>query len=125
MTELLTEREAAALLHVSVKCLQGWRSRGGGPPYRKIGRCVRYEKADLETFVEQAVRRSTSDPGPRRNDPPRIRTEPLLEKTGRRLNATPPHLSEPIAAPTPAPILKLRRRVRLRHAYIRPRPKTP
>ena len=37
VTELVTEQQAAALLHVSVKCLQGWPSRGGGPPFVKLG----------------------------------------------------------------------------------------
>ena len=31
MLELRTEQQAAALLKISVKTLQGWRSRGGGP----------------------------------------------------------------------------------------------
>ena len=85
MTQLMNEKEAAALLHVSVKCLQGWRSRGGGPPFAKLGRSVRYGMADLETFVQEAVRRSTSDPGPALPGRPRVRVERLLEHTGRAL----------------------------------------
>lgn len=95
MDELLTEQQAAALLHVSVKSLQGWRSRGGGPPFIKLGRCVRYALADLEAFVQDAVRRSTSDPGPAAAAPPRIRTDQLLTKTGRTLDTLPPAIDPP------------------------------
>ena len=85
MTQLLDEKQAAALLNVSVKTLQARRSRGGGPRFVKLGRSVRYAMADLEAFVLAAVRSSTSDrgdPSPRQS---RIRVEPLLEHTGRTL----------------------------------------
>ncbi len=91
MTELLTEQQAAALLHVSVKCLQGWRSRGGGPRYHKLGRCVRYAVPDLEAFVQDAVRRSTSDAGRTSQDSPQIRVEQLLAQTGRTLDGPAPN----------------------------------
>ena len=64
MTALLTEQEAATLLHVTVKAVQGWRYRGGGPRFVKVGRCVRYRLEDLQAFVLAALRSSTSDPGP-------------------------------------------------------------
>lgn len=117
MNELLTERQAAALLKVSVKSLQGWRSRGGGPPYHKLGRCVRYSVADLEAFVREAVRRSTSDQGPTPQARAGIRTEHLLEKIGRRLDMP---IQTPAGAgpcPLPAPRPRRRIRVRLRRAY--------
>ena len=62
LTMLLTENEVAALLHVTVKALQGWRYRGGGPRFVKVGRCVRYRMEDLQCFVQAALRTSTSDP---------------------------------------------------------------
>ena len=64
MTALLTEQEAARLLKVTVKAVQGWRYRGGGPRFVKVGRCVRYRLEDLQAFVLAALRSSTSDPGP-------------------------------------------------------------
>ncbi len=64
MTELLTEQQVAALLHVKVKGLQAWRSRGGGPPFIKLGRCVRYRLEDLDAFLTASRRASTSDHGP-------------------------------------------------------------
>jgi predicted DNA-binding transcriptional regulator AlpA len=55
---LLNERDAAALLGVSVRSLQAWRQRGEGPVYVKLGRLVRYRPADLDAFPEprQATR---------------------------------------------------------------------
>ena len=94
MTQLMDEKAAAALLHVSVKALQGWRSRGGGPPFVKVGRCVRYRPEDLQAFVLAALRTSTSDPGPPPPRRSRIRVESLLEKTGRTLG-------RPEVAPSP------------------------
>src|SRR5689334_11321449 len=93
---LMTEQEAAAILRVTVKTLQGWRYRGGGPPFIKIGRCVRYRRRDLEIFVAAAVRTSTSDPGVTPRDSSPIRVERLLEKTGRLLDPLgPPGLRPP------------------------------
>ena len=98
MTELVTEQQAAALLHVSVKCLQGWRSRGGDPPFVKLGRCGCYGVPDLEAFVRSAVRTSTSDPDAPSAGRSRIRVESLLDKTGRALTRG------PSAEPTPRPV---------------------
>ena len=70
MTALLTEQEAAVLLKVTVKAVQGWRYRGGGPRFVKVGRCVRYRLEDLQAFVLAALRMSTSDPGPATSPPP-------------------------------------------------------
>lgn len=61
-TVLPTER-AAAYLGLSPKTLETLRTRGGGPPFLKLGRRVVYRKADLELWLAQRVRRSTSDPG--------------------------------------------------------------
>jgi hypothetical protein len=63
MNKLIDEKQAAALLNVSIKSLQAWRSRGGGPRFVKLGRLVRYAVSDLEDFVLAAQRTSTSDRG--------------------------------------------------------------
>ena len=95
MTELITEQQAATLLHVSVKALQGWRYRGAGPRFVKVGRCVRYRLEDLQTFVLAALRTSTSDPGPARPDRPGIRIAPARDTMERARtpasSASPPH----------------------------------
>ena len=82
MKELLNERQTAALLHVSVKSLQGWRVQGVGPPFVKLGRCVRYAVPDLEAFVLAALRTSTSDPRAAPAGQTRLRVAPLFEMTG-------------------------------------------
>ena len=59
---LLNEREAAALLGVTTRCLQAWRYRGGGPQFVKISaRCNR--PSDLHEFIDTRLRASTSDAG--------------------------------------------------------------
>lgn len=53
--EYLDTREAAALLGVSVKTLEGLRRRGGGPPFVRVGKVVRYRRAELERTVQGTV----------------------------------------------------------------------
>jgi excisionase family DNA binding protein len=43
----LTPKEAAELLKVSVSWLAKARMRAVGPPFIKIGRCIRYSEAAL------------------------------------------------------------------------------
>ena len=51
--DLVDEREAAAILSISVQTLRNWRWARKGPRTRKIGqRLVRYHLADLAAFVE-------------------------------------------------------------------------
>jgi Helix-turn-helix domain len=46
--QLLKEDEAAQLLGFSVRALQNWRVRGGGPVFVKVSaRSVRYRRVDL------------------------------------------------------------------------------
>jgi len=50
---LLNENQAAEHLRLKPRALQSWRTRGGGPPYLRIGhRTVRYSLADLEVWLE-------------------------------------------------------------------------
>jgi predicted DNA-binding transcriptional regulator AlpA len=87
MKELLTEQEAAKVLHISTKSLQGWRYRGGGPRFVKLGRSVRYAMSDLEEYVLAAQRTSTSDRGrsPILLSQFRIRQREKHDQTGRAL----------------------------------------
>ncbi len=62
--QLLTETEAAKVLGFSVRTLQGWRCRGGGPRFVRISRgCIRYRREDLDGWVVSRLRWSTSDDG--------------------------------------------------------------
>ena len=57
---LLTTSEAADILTVSVRTLEDWRLRGGGPLFCKLGaRLVRYALDDLRTFVDVGARFNT------------------------------------------------------------------
>ncbi len=57
----LTERQLAERLRVPVRTLQAQRQRGGGIPFIKLGRSVRYAWSDVEQYLEQHRHRSTSD----------------------------------------------------------------
>jgi len=48
---------------VSARTLQRWRLEGIGPVYVKLGRLVRYRQYDLDTFIEERMRISTSREG--------------------------------------------------------------
>ena len=39
------------------------RVAGDGPPYVKVGRLVRYRRADVDTWISAGLRTSTPDPG--------------------------------------------------------------
>ena len=51
--QLITERDAADYLCYSVRALQNWRVRGGGPLFIKVsGRSVRYTRRDLKSWID-------------------------------------------------------------------------
>lgn len=60
---VLPTEHAARYLGLSPKTLETLRTRGGGPPFLKLGRRVVYRKTDLDTWLAARVRRSTSDTG--------------------------------------------------------------
>ena len=61
---LLTETEAATILGFSVRTLQKWRIQGGGPRFVQVSaRCIRYRQDDLDGWIQERLRESTSDPG--------------------------------------------------------------
>lgn len=53
--------EIAAYLRISVRTLQSWRHRGGGPPFRKYGELVRYKGSTVLEWDESRSRRTTAD----------------------------------------------------------------
>jgi Helix-turn-helix domain len=58
----LNESQAAEFIGVSVRTLQAWRVRGGGPPYVKIGRSVRYQRRTLVLYQQEHTVCSTNQP---------------------------------------------------------------
>lgn len=57
----LTEQELATRQRRSVKTLQADRLKGGGVPFVKLGRSVRYRLSDIMDWEDAHVMRSTSD----------------------------------------------------------------
>lgn len=62
--ELLTEREAAQFLRMSIKTLQARRLRCKPPRYIKLGRAIRYRVGDLEEWINE----SSVSPAPSSKD---------------------------------------------------------
>jgi predicted DNA-binding transcriptional regulator AlpA len=58
---LLTPKEAAHFLRVSLSWLAKARMRGDGPPYIPIGRSIRYGEAALQQWMKSRQRLSTSE----------------------------------------------------------------
>lgn len=58
---IYTEAEAARLLRCSVRTLQHWRLAGGGPLFVKAGRRVLYRHQDITHFLDQRLRRTTTE----------------------------------------------------------------
>jgi len=57
--DLLDDKAAAALLDVSPGTLSVWRSTGRyALPFLKIGRKVRYRRADLQAWMDSRTRES-------------------------------------------------------------------
>jgi predicted DNA-binding transcriptional regulator AlpA len=60
--DLITEVELADWLEVSLRTLQGWRVRGGGPRYVRISsRCVRYRVSCVRAWIEARLASHTSE----------------------------------------------------------------
>lgn len=59
---LLKPHQAAEFLSLSPRWLELKRYHGDGPPFVRISaRCIRYRLADLEEWVGNRIRLSTSD----------------------------------------------------------------
>ena len=54
-TELLNERDAADLLGLRPPTLRAWRFQRRGPAFVRLGRTVRYRRADLLAFLDDAT----------------------------------------------------------------------
>lgn len=58
--DLLTPRDAAKILGVSIQTLAVWRcERRYNLHYVKVGACVRYRRSELDRFIEQQTRMFT------------------------------------------------------------------
>ena len=52
--KLLNNSEAAEFLGMSPDTLPRWRWAGIGPAYMKVGRSIKYRRADLEAFLNES-----------------------------------------------------------------------
>jgi excisionase family DNA binding protein len=58
---LLSQKQAARMLGLSVRTLERHRIAGTGPRFARLGRLVRYRQNDLDQWVESNLRNSTSE----------------------------------------------------------------
>lgn len=58
---LFDERALAETLSVSVKAIQSWRYKGGGPKFVRLGRAVRYRPEDVEVWLVANTFATTTD----------------------------------------------------------------
>ena len=57
----ITEKRLAEKSGYSARTLQKWRVKGGGPPYFKRGRSVRYDEDEALAFLHAIRATSTAD----------------------------------------------------------------
>ena len=51
--QLITEKQAAQMLAVSLAALRRWRREGRGPRFARLQRCVRYDVRSIEAFLAE------------------------------------------------------------------------
>ena len=61
--KLLNQKEVAEFLGLSTAWLERARWSGTGPRYVKFGRAVRYKFLDVESYIAERERSSTSEVG--------------------------------------------------------------
>ncbi|QPZ89690.1 helix-turn-helix transcriptional regulator [Thioclava electrotropha] len=62
LDRLITERDAADFLGYTMRALQNWRTRGGGPLYVKVSpRSIRYRRRDLNAWVESKLAKHSTE----------------------------------------------------------------
>jgi predicted DNA-binding transcriptional regulator AlpA len=68
LDRLLNERDAAAFLGYSMRALQNWRVRGGGPVFVKVSsRSIRYRRRDLMAWADSKLAAHTSETNQKEN----------------------------------------------------------
>lgn len=61
LDSMITETEAAKFLGYTVRALQNWRVRGGGPKFIKVSsRSIRYRRRELIGWAESLMVANTS-----------------------------------------------------------------
>lgn len=61
LDRLINENEAAQFIGFTIRALQGWRFKGGGPKFVKVSaRSIRYRRRDLIEWAEARLCSHTS-----------------------------------------------------------------
>lgn len=58
--KLLNTTETAELLYIRPNTLNGWRIKGVGPRFLKIGRLIRYSENDVNAWLDTQTHTNTS-----------------------------------------------------------------
>ena len=53
LPQMLSEKQAARILAVSIAALRRWRREGRGPIFTRLERCVRYDLRAIEAFLAE------------------------------------------------------------------------
>jgi predicted DNA-binding transcriptional regulator AlpA len=62
LDRLINEQEAAEFLGYTIRALQNWRVRGGGPRFVKVsGRSIRYRRRQLIEWADSKMVSHTSE----------------------------------------------------------------
>jgi len=62
LDRMIDEHEAGKFIGYTIRALQNWRLRGGGPKFIKVsGRSVRYRRRDLIEWAESRLVASTTE----------------------------------------------------------------
>lgn len=65
-SKLLNQKQVAEMIGFSESWLERMRWAGGGIPYVKIGRTVRYSESDVNTWVESYGKRTSTSAMPQK-----------------------------------------------------------
>jgi predicted site-specific integrase-resolvase len=58
LPQMLSEKEAARILAVSIAALRRWRREGRGPEFTRLERCVRYSVRSIEDWLAENASRN-------------------------------------------------------------------
>lgn len=64
LRELINTKQAARRCGLSPRTMEKRRCAGLAPAWVRLGRAVRYDVAELDAWIAESRRTSTSDPGP-------------------------------------------------------------
>jgi len=53
LPQMLSEKQAARILAVSIAALRRWRREGRGPKFTRLERCVRYNVNSIESWLAE------------------------------------------------------------------------